>query len=106
LLVLEFEALHQPYFVIFFSALGFELWASHLLSGVLTTWVTPPTLVMDFFEIGSYGTICPGWLWTVILLISASWVVRITVMSHQHLAPAFTLEPLVFILNIEAKRYC
>jgi hypothetical protein len=26
----------------------------------------------SFFEIGSHGTICPGWLRTVILLISAS----------------------------------
>jgi hypothetical protein len=27
-------------------------------------------------------TICPGWLWTSILLISASWVARITGVSH------------------------
>jgi hypothetical protein len=26
--------------------------------------------------------ICPGWLWTMILLISASWVARIVGMSH------------------------
>jgi hypothetical protein len=31
-------------------------------------------------------TICPGWLWTEILLISASWVVRIIDVSHQFLA--------------------
>jgi hypothetical protein len=31
-------------------------------------------------------TIFPGWFWTVILLISASWIVRITGMSHQWLA--------------------
>jgi hypothetical protein len=31
-------------------------------------------------------TICPGWLWTVILLISASWVARILVVSHWHRA--------------------
>jgi hypothetical protein len=31
-------------------------------------------------------TICPGWLRTIILLISASWVARITGMSHQLLA--------------------
>jgi hypothetical protein len=35
------------------------------------------------------GTICPGWLWTTIL-ISAS-IVRITGMSHQHLAQSGTL---------------
>jgi hypothetical protein len=33
-------------------------------------------------EIGSRGTICLGWLWTSILLISTSWVARITGMSH------------------------
>jgi hypothetical protein len=30
-------------------------------------------------------TICPGWLWNMILLISPSQVTRITAMSHQHL---------------------
>jgi hypothetical protein len=29
-------------------------------------------------------TICLGWLWHVILLISASWVARITGVSHQY----------------------
>jgi hypothetical protein len=28
-------------------------------------------------------TICPGWLWMVILLIFASWIARITDMSHS-----------------------
>jgi hypothetical protein len=28
-------------------------------------------------------TVCPGWLWTTILLISVSWIARITGMSHQ-----------------------
>jgi hypothetical protein len=37
-------------------------------------------------EIGSHGTICQGWLQTMILLISASWVPRITGVSHQHSA--------------------
>jgi hypothetical protein len=31
-------------------------------------------------------TICLGWLWTKILLISASWVARIIGVSHQRLA--------------------
>jgi hypothetical protein len=30
--------------------------------------------------------ICWGWLWTAILLISASWVARITVVSHWQMA--------------------
>jgi hypothetical protein len=35
-------------------------------------------------------TICPGWLWTAaIFLISASWVARVTGMSHQYLALFF-----------------
>jgi hypothetical protein len=38
-----------------------------------------------FFEIVSW-TVCPGWFWTAILLIAASWVARITGVSHQHLA--------------------
>jgi hypothetical protein len=28
-------------------------------------------------------TICPGWLWATILLVSASWVARITGVSHR-----------------------
>jgi hypothetical protein len=39
-----------------------------------------------FFKIGSLETVCPGWLWTLILLISASWVARITDVSHRCLA--------------------
>jgi hypothetical protein len=54
---LHLELLHQPYF-----------WKG-------------------FFEIGSHGTICPIWLQTSILLISASWVARITGVSHWYLAP-------------------
>jgi hypothetical protein len=33
-------------------------------------------------------TVCPGWFPTEILLISASWVARITGVSHRHPAPA------------------
>jgi hypothetical protein len=36
-------------------------------------------------------TICLGWPWTTILLISASWVARITGVSHQR--PAFQFLP-------------
>jgi hypothetical protein len=34
-----------------------------------------------FLEMGL--TFCPGWAWTTILLISASWLGRITSPSHQ-----------------------
>jgi hypothetical protein len=64
-----------------FSVLGLELRAftlSHSTS----------YFCEGFFEIGSHGTISPGWLWTMILLISASWVARITTVSHWH--PAHT----------------
>jgi hypothetical protein len=42
-------------------------------------------------------TVCPGWLWTMILLISVSWVARITGVSHWPIF-SFLLEelPLVF----------
>jgi hypothetical protein len=55
--------------------LGFELRAC----------ATPPVLlfVMDFFQERVLSTICPGWLQTMILLITASWVVRITGVSHR-----------------------
>jgi hypothetical protein len=42
-----------------------------------------------FFLYRVRKTICPGWLQTTILLISASWVARITGMSHQRLAKLF-----------------
>jgi hypothetical protein len=34
-------------------------------------------------------TLCPGWLWASIFLISASWVARITGESHQRSAKRF-----------------
>jgi hypothetical protein len=46
-----------------------------------------PFLWQVFFKIGSHGTICPGWLQTMILLISASGVIKFTGMSHQR--PAY-----------------
>jgi hypothetical protein len=42
-----------------------------------------PFLGMFFFKIGSQGLFAWGWLWTAILLISASWVARITRVSYQ-----------------------
>jgi hypothetical protein len=52
-----------------------------------TPWATPPALFFFFFEgffwDRVFQTICSGWLQTVILLISASWVARITSVSHQ-----------------------
>jgi hypothetical protein len=36
-------------------------------------------------------TICPGWLWTLILLIPAYWVARFTSVSHRWLASSHLL---------------
>jgi hypothetical protein len=53
------------------------------------TWATSPAslptpfFVMGFFWDRVFWTICLVWLWTVILLISASWLARITGVSHQ-----------------------
>jgi hypothetical protein len=49
-----------------------------------TPWVTPPALFCEgFFKIESLELFAQGWLWTTILLISASWVARIIGMSDQ-----------------------
>jgi hypothetical protein len=40
--------------------------------------------VTGIFEIGSHEPFSPGWLQTVNLLISASWVAKLTAVSHQH----------------------
>jgi hypothetical protein len=45
-----------------------------------------PFFVMGFFEIGSCELFAPGWPKAEILLISATWVVRITSVSHWPLA--------------------
>jgi hypothetical protein len=37
-------------------------------------------------------TICLGWLWAGVLLISASWIARIIGMSHWHLVSLGTLK--------------
>jgi hypothetical protein len=62
------------------------LWYWGLNSGP-TPWATPLTVfVRVFFKIGSLRIICLGWLQTAIFMISASWVDRITGVSHQCLA--------------------
>jgi hypothetical protein len=45
--------------------------------------------MLDIFEIGPCELISPGWLQTVILLISAPSVARIIGISHLHLAIDF-----------------
>jgi hypothetical protein len=50
-----------------------------------TPWATPPALFLWFFFFWNrvLQTICLGWLQTTIPLISASWVARITGVSHH-----------------------
>jgi hypothetical protein len=66
----------------------FEFRDSHLLDRYSNTWATLPALLCDrfVFQDRLSQTICPDWLPTMILLISASWLTRITGMSH--LCPA------------------
>jgi hypothetical protein len=51
---------------------------------------------MGFLEIGSQELFAGGWLQTLILLISASWVARITNTSHQ--CPIEKRRPIVLLL--------
>jgi hypothetical protein len=39
---------------------------------------------LGFLEIESHKLFARGWLQTTILLTSASWIARITNVSHQH----------------------
>jgi hypothetical protein len=48
-----------------------------------------PSFVIVYFWDRVLWTICLGWPWTAILVISASWVVSIISMSHWH--PAFSV---------------
>jgi hypothetical protein len=72
--------------LIFLTKFSFFLWYWGLNSRP-TPQVTPPaTFCEGFFRDRVSQTICLGWLQTLILLISASWVARITGMSHQSVA--------------------
>jgi hypothetical protein len=58
-----------------------------------------------FFEIGSLELFAQGWLQTVILLISASWVARIIGVSHWHLAGLDFLLVKIKVLSWESVSY-
>jgi hypothetical protein len=70
--------------LIYLLVLGFELRALCMLSRHSTTWATLPALfcVGDFWD-KVLWTICQGWPWAEIFLISVSWIARIIGMSHQ-----------------------
>jgi hypothetical protein len=63
--------------VVFFAVLGFELRAYTLSHS------TSPFLWWDYFKIGCPELFAQDWLWTSILLISASWVARHIGVSHR-----------------------
>jgi hypothetical protein len=63
----------------FLVNLGFELRASWWQSRHSTSCSTLPDFFCDgYFWDRVSQTICPGWTWTIILLISASWLAKIT----------------------------
>jgi hypothetical protein len=61
-----------------FVALGFELRAYALSHS------TSSFFCDGFFLDRVFWTICQGWLWTWILLLSVFWVTKITGVNHQH----------------------
>jgi hypothetical protein len=55
----------------------------HACSTESTAWITLPALFgLGIFQIGPCKLFAQGWLGTTILLISASWLARITGVSH------------------------
>jgi hypothetical protein len=79
----------QSCFSIFLSFFSFFLqyWG---LNSWLSIWAPPPALCLwRVFRGRVSQTICQGWLWNVIHLISASWVARIIGVSHWCLASIF-----------------
>jgi hypothetical protein len=85
----------------FFAVLGLELKASHLLGRHSTTWaIRPAFFYIGYFQDRVLRTICPGWLGTLIFLISASWVAKIAEVSHGHLAISITMGDLVTSMSI------
>jgi hypothetical protein len=57
---------------------------------------TSPFFCDGFFQVRVSRTICLGWLQTVILLIAALWVARITGVGHW--CPAWALALCIFFL--------
>jgi hypothetical protein len=70
------HSLHCQMLVCLLAFCYTEVWG---MDSCPTPWAIPPALFCDeFFWDRVLRTICLGWLWTVILLIFASWVARIT----------------------------
>jgi hypothetical protein len=63
---------------------------------------TSPVLWWVFFKIESRELFCLGWFWTTVLLISASWVARITGVSCWCLAKLYFLPPNPFLPKLSS----
>jgi hypothetical protein len=74
------------FFFFFLSFCDSEIWTQVLHFKPLHQ----PFFLM-FYRDQILWTICPAWLQTTILLISASWVVRIIGISHQHTADVYVI---------------
>jgi hypothetical protein len=71
----------QKWSFFFFLVLGFELRAYTLSHSTTVLF-----FCVGFFQDRFLRTVCLGWLQIAILLISASWITRITGVSHWSLA--------------------
>jgi hypothetical protein len=94
-----FSYIYLFYFIM--TILGFELRASRLLdrhSTYILSHSTSPIFLWRVFQARVLRTICLGWLWTSILLISASWVARIIGVSHRHPAISFYFSSIYFLV--------
>jgi hypothetical protein len=80
--------------LLLFSVLGLELRTSSLLGRPFTTWATSPALFwcmcVGYFQDRTSQSTYLGWPWTVILLISASFLARIPGVSHWRPAPDYS----------------
>jgi hypothetical protein len=86
--------------VTFASKSFFFFFSTGVLNSGPTPWGSPPALFWTVFWDRVLRTTCPGWLWTVILLISASWVAQITDMSHWCLAYKVKFTPLLCLAQL------
>jgi hypothetical protein len=96
-------------FFLFLAELEFELRALCLQSWHSTTWAIPPVhFCSGYFGDGISGyfgdvvlwTICLNWSQTMILLVSASKVLRITNISYQHLTTTLYFDSVIYSVSI------
>jgi hypothetical protein len=82
---IRIKYLYHFYLFLFFFFFSTGVWTQNL-----QTWATSPALFLwRVFQDRVLQTICLGWLQTMILLIAAFWVARITGVSHWYLTCFF-----------------